>query len=198
MNRLILEKDGMEIDHVRAEEVWAIGRALGISYDGNEQELLQRITNMEKRDKAEWEQSKRAEEVGQEFIQRVDVDLVLFQESKLMGVSNKLCLSLWRFLKVLSGKRRVHRTPLAVFAFGILLVWLGEPFRSSFLRLGGRWGEDVSSVHLFNFFGAHCGEASGFDSFSCLSRGRVLLRAVGVLSPFPFLLRGVGFLFRSV
>ncbi|GAB4833162.1 hypothetical protein Ancab_031407, partial [Ancistrocladus abbreviatus] len=66
MNRLILEKDGMEIDHVRAEEVWAIGRALGISYDGNEQELLQRITNMEKRDKAEWEQSKRAEEAGQE------------------------------------------------------------------------------------------------------------------------------------
>ncbi|GAB4825992.1 hypothetical protein Ancab_008861 [Ancistrocladus abbreviatus] len=58
MNRIFLEKDGLEIDHVRAEEVWAIGRALGVSYDGNEQELLQRITNMEMRDKAEWEQRK--------------------------------------------------------------------------------------------------------------------------------------------
>ncbi|GAB4837208.1 hypothetical protein Ancab_002114 [Ancistrocladus abbreviatus] len=58
MNRIFLEKDGMEIDHVRAEEVWAFGRALGVSYDGNEQELLQRITNMEMRDKAEWEQRK--------------------------------------------------------------------------------------------------------------------------------------------
>ncbi|GAB4846414.1 hypothetical protein Ancab_025419 [Ancistrocladus abbreviatus] len=56
--RIFLEKDGLEIDYVRAEEVWAIGRALGVSYDGNEQELLQRITKMEMRDKAEWEQRK--------------------------------------------------------------------------------------------------------------------------------------------
>ncbi|GAB4837046.1 hypothetical protein Ancab_039548 [Ancistrocladus abbreviatus] len=62
MNRLFLEKDGLEIDHVRAEEVWAIGRALGVSYDGNEQEVLKWITNMEKRDKAEWEERKRAKE----------------------------------------------------------------------------------------------------------------------------------------
>ncbi|GAB4851705.1 hypothetical protein Ancab_031109 [Ancistrocladus abbreviatus] len=97
MNRLFLEKDGLEIEHVRAEEVWAIGRALGVSYDGNEQEVLKWITNMEKRDKAEWEERQRAEEAGQELIQRDDVDLVFFPETKLTEVFFKLCLSLWRF-----------------------------------------------------------------------------------------------------
>ncbi|GAB4861121.1 hypothetical protein Ancab_036278 [Ancistrocladus abbreviatus] len=47
---------------VRAEDVWAIGQALGASFEGDEQELLLRFEDMEARDRAAWETRKKEEE----------------------------------------------------------------------------------------------------------------------------------------
>ncbi|GAB4845231.1 hypothetical protein Ancab_038640 [Ancistrocladus abbreviatus] len=69
MNRLFL----LHESQVRAEEVWAIGQALGASFEGDEQELLLRIDDMEARDRAVWENKKKDEKEGDQGLAGINL-----------------------------------------------------------------------------------------------------------------------------
>ncbi|GAB4833647.1 hypothetical protein Ancab_031893, partial [Ancistrocladus abbreviatus] len=46
MNRIFIQKQAQ----ASAQEAWEFGQKLGVSYDGNEKEIINRLITMEKRD----------------------------------------------------------------------------------------------------------------------------------------------------
>lgn len=47
-NRLVIEKNNFE----SAKKIWELGKEIGITYGGNENELIAKLVEMETRDKA--------------------------------------------------------------------------------------------------------------------------------------------------
>ncbi|GKV27405.1 hypothetical protein SLEP1_g36578 [Rubroshorea leprosula] len=136
-NRILerLSKDQLPVN------IWNFAKNLGVVAE-NEQQVTQRIEDMEKRDKEEKANMEQAEAIGKK------------RETKLEIVDKNICRRVWGtddFDWVVKASNGLSG--------GLLSIWNSKVFRKidviegeNFLGVSGLWGEEDSLVYIINIY----------------------------------------------
>ncbi|GKU89286.1 hypothetical protein SLEP1_g3443 [Rubroshorea leprosula] len=140
-----------------AEELWSVGKQLGLVDKNNADEVIQRLKEMEERDRAALATQKMAVKKRRgvrDLIKKEGADIVFIQESKMEVCDVRKCRSIWGgdncnwVMKSAQGR-----------AEGILCLWNSNLFDvskelvgSGFCGMYGVWGKDKIPCYFLNVY----------------------------------------------